>query len=148
MKKQNVYLSGGFRANWQESVISELGDQFAFLNPRSHKLADAAQYWTWDIHFVRNCDILFAYMDKDNPSGYGLALEVGLALALNKTIILVDERSKVDPSFENYFRIIHRSASVVLPTLADGIEYLQKFSVPQDERMPSLDPPYLKRSYP
>ena len=68
-------------------------------------------------------------MDSDNPSGYGLALEVGLALGLNKTIVLVDDRSKHDPKFEMYFKIVHESANVVLPSLEDGMSYLRKFRI-------------------
>jgi len=136
MGKQRVYLSGGFRSNWQDRLISELSDDFVFLNPRAHGLTDPSEYWTWDVHFVRHCDILFAYMDNDNPSGYGLALEVGLALGLNKTIILVDDRSKHDPKFEMYFKIVHKSANVVLPSLEEGISFLRKCRIAQEERTP------------
>jgi len=137
MAKQKVYLSGGFKSNWQEKVISELGEDFIFLNPREHELKDASQYWAWDVHFVRQCDIVFAYMDSDNPSGYGLALEVGLALGLNKTVILIDERSKRDSDFEMYFKIVHKSANVVLSSLEDGVFYLQKYRVRQQEQQTS-----------
>ncbi len=132
MSKQRVYLSGGFRSNWQERIITELGEAFVFINPREHELHDSAQYWAWDVHFVRQCDIVFAYMDSDNPSGYGLALEVGLALGLNKTIILVDHRSKKDPQFEMYFKIVHNSANVVLSSVEEGISFLRKFRIPQE----------------
>jgi nucleoside 2-deoxyribosyltransferase len=129
MSKQKVYLSGGFKSNWQEKLITELEEDFIFLNPRSHELNDSSQYWAWDVHSIRQCDIVFAYMDSDNPSGYGLALEVGLALGLNKTIVLVDDRSKHDPKFEMYFKIVHESANVVLPSLEDGMSYLRKFRI-------------------
>lgn len=129
MEKQKVYLSGGFKFNWQEKVIKKAGKQFVFYNPREHYLNDPKQYWAWDIHYVKRCDIVFAYMDKNNPSGYGLALEVGIALGSNKTIILVDERSKHDPQFDSYFKIIRNSASVVLSTLDEAIDYLNKFVV-------------------
>ena len=137
MYKQRVYLSGGFKSNWQQKVVSELGGDFVFLNPREHRLKDASQYWSWDVHFVRQCDLVFAYVDSDNPSGYGLALEVGLALGLNKTIILIDDRSKHDPNFEMYFKIVHKSANVVLSSLEEGMAYLKKYRVVQQEQQAS-----------
>ncbi|WP_423147922.1 nucleoside 2-deoxyribosyltransferase domain-containing protein [Rubrolithibacter danxiaensis] len=126
--KPKVFLSGGFRSNWQKSVIDQVGDDFIFFNPREHGLNDPGSYTVWDIHFVKECNILFAYMEKTNPSGYGLAFEAGLALGLNKTIILVDERSEKDPSFENYFQIVRHSSAMVFNNLADGIALLQRFS--------------------
>ncbi len=132
MTQQRVYLSGGFRSNWQDEVISKLGTKFIFTNPRTHELDDSNQYWAWDMHYVKWCDIVFAYMDEDNPSGYGLALEVGLAYGLQKTIILIDNRSPVDPKFQSYFKIVHGCASVILRSLDEGIEYLRKFDISLD----------------
>jgi len=66
-------------------------------------------------------------MDKRNPSGYGLALEVGAAYAYDKIIILVDEKSPANKRFSKYYKIVHSCAHVVLPTLQDGISYLRKF---------------------
>lgn len=126
--KPKVYLSGGFKSNWQSKVIGNLGDSFTYFNPLVHDLDDSHKYWAWDIHFVREADIIFAYMEETNPSGYGLALEIGLGFALNKTIILVDERSQVDIDFGRYFKIVQNSSSICLNNLHDGIEYLKKFS--------------------
>ena len=44
-------------------------------------------------------------MQKDNPSGFGLTLEIGYAAALGKQIILVDEKSSFDEIFEQKFKI-------------------------------------------
>lgn len=127
--KAKVFLSGGFKSNWQAKVIQELGEQFIFFNPREHGLEHSDFYTTWDMHFVKECDILFAYMEESNPSGYGLAFELGLAHSLQKTIILVDEKSKTSESFARYFKILHNPSGVVLESLNDGIEYLRKFSI-------------------
>jgi nucleoside 2-deoxyribosyltransferase len=127
-QQPKVFLSGGFRSNWQKNVIDQLGDDFIFFNPRGHGLDNPVDYTTWDIHFVKECDILFAYMEKSNPSGYGLAFEAGLALGLNKTIILVDERSTSEPSFANYFNIVRHASNSHFTTLEDGINYLQRFA--------------------
>ena len=126
--KAKVYLSGGFSTNWQSKVVKNLDQKFIFFNPREHGLEHSDFYTTWDIHFVKNCDILFAYMEATNPSGFGLSFELGIAYALNKTIILIDEKSMNDKNFEKYFKIMHRPSGVVLSNLDEGIEYLSKFS--------------------
>lgn len=126
--KGKVFLSGGFKSNWQSKVIGELQSQFTFFNPREHGLEHSDLYTTWDIHYVKECDILFAYMEESNPSGYGLAFELGLAYSLNKTIILVDEKSDTNPSFAKYFKILYRPSGVVLNSLSEGIQYLKTFT--------------------
>ncbi len=126
--KAKIFLSGGFKSNWQSRVVEELGDRFIFFNPRGHGLEHSDSYTTWDIHFVKECDILFAYMEESNPSGYGLSFELGIAYALNKTIILIDEKSIHDKQFEKYFKILHRPSGVVLSKLSEGVDYLRKFS--------------------
>jgi hypothetical protein len=68
-------------------------------------------------------------MEESNPSGYGLAFELGLAHSMNKTIILIDEKSKVDTTFARYFRILYQPSGVVMDKLSDGIDYLRKFSI-------------------
>lgn len=128
MYKPKVYLSGGLKSNWQQRVIEKLGNKFIFFNPIDHELNNSDEYTTWDIHFLKGCDIIFAYMEKENPAGYGLAFEIGIAYALNKTIILVDEKSNIDEQFARWNKIIHKSAGVIYTDLNDGIEYLKKFS--------------------
>jgi nucleoside 2-deoxyribosyltransferase len=127
--KAKVFLSGGFKSNWQSKVIEELNDKFIFFNPREHGLEHSDFYTTWDIHFVKECDILFAYMEETNPSGYGLAFELGVAYSLNKTIILIDEKSKGEATFANYFKILYKPSGVILTNFSEGIEYLKKFSL-------------------
>lgn len=127
--KPKIFLSGGFRSNWQSSIIQNLKNDFIFFNPRCHGLENSEQYTTWDIHFVRECDIFFGYMENSNPSGYGLAFELGLAYAWNKTIVLVDERSAKDVSFHRYFKILYKPSGIVVDNLQEGVDFLKKFSV-------------------
>lgn len=122
---QKIFLSGGFKSDWQSNVITTLGGKFIFFNPREHNLNDPSQYTAWDIHYVKQCDILFAYMEESNPSGYGLMLEIGLAHGLGKTIILIDERSKIDNDFARYFKMAHHISNVVFDNLAEAILYLR-----------------------
>ena len=74
-----IYLAGGMNdVDWQKKVINSfegLDNQkakFVFYNPREHMLTESREYTIWDLFYVRKCDILFAYMQKNNPSGFGL----------------------------------------------------------------------------
>lgn len=125
--KPKIFLSGGFRTNWQTKLIEPLQNKFVFYNPLDHALSSSAEYTAWDLFYVKKCDIVFAYMEASNPSGYGLMLEIGLAHGLGKTIVLVDERSGKDKEFGRYFKMAHHVADVTFDTLTDGINYLSKF---------------------
>ena len=111
-----VFLSGRLESCWQDEVIAAVRG-LEFYNPKSHQIRDPRQYTVWDMHHIRCADILFGYMEKDNPSGYGLATEIGYAKGLGKTIILVDERSRVDEQFRKYFAIAREASDVVLESL-------------------------------
>lgn len=114
-----VYLSGGMRGeNWQARVIAEL-PECAFVNPRRHGLNEPRHYTASDLLGVRQCDIVLAYMQADNPSGIGLALEVGYAMALGKTVVLVDD------SANKYMQIVHAATQVQFGTLASAIAWLR-----------------------
>lgn len=124
-----IYLAGGMKSGWQNTVINKLKDRCVCFNPQDHRLNNAKEYTIWDLHFVNQADIIFAYLEKENPSGFGLTLEIGYAKALNKTIILVDERSRFDSSFANYFKIVSESANVVFDDFESGLDYLERFSI-------------------
>jgi len=131
MKKRTppkVFLSGRVESFWQDNVITEVPD-LEYFDPRSHKLASPIQYTTWDMHHVLSADILFGYMEKDNPSGYGLATEVGYAKGSGKTVILVDEKSPTNSKFLQHFAIVRATADIVFDTLEEGIEFLRKFAI-------------------
>lgn len=76
-----IYLAGGMKSEWQDRVIAAHPD-IDFMDPRTHGLADEEDYTRWDLNAIRSSGLVFAYMDADNPSGFGLNLEVGYAYAL------------------------------------------------------------------
>jgi nucleoside 2-deoxyribosyltransferase len=127
--KQKIYLAGGFKGGWHNYVSEKLGNDFIYFDPQKHQLDEADKYTAWDLYHVNKCDILLGYMSEDNPSGYGLALEIGYAKASNKLIILIDERSKKDEKFKRYFSICHESATIILDNLDEAIKYLKTFSI-------------------
>jgi nucleoside 2-deoxyribosyltransferase len=123
---QKVYLAGGFNSDWREKV-KELYTPFGnieFFDPKSKPDKHWSEYATWDVHYIKQCDIVFAYMSKDNPSRYGLAAEMGYAKALNKTVIFILEQ---EHEKERYLHFLKKFADVVFNNLDDGIEYLKTF---------------------
>lgn len=127
MKKLSIYLAGGMSSNWQQKIINKFQKEFIIYNPRDHELDNSLEYTEWDLFYVKNADILFAFMEKDNPSGFGLTLEVGYAKAMGKLIVLVDEKSSVDKNFGEKFKIVRNSSSIVFENLDDGVKYLSSF---------------------
>lgn len=125
--KTKIYLAGGMNnTDWQNQVIDSVGKEgFIYYNPREHLLTDSKEYTVWDLFYVKKCDILFAYMEAENPSGFGLTLEVGFARALDTPIILVDEKSNQDIDFAKKFRIVRESSSIIFDNLQDGISFLK-----------------------
>lgn len=126
--KQKIYLAGGMSGDWQNQVIAECPG-FQFFNPCDHGKTTPSEYTAWDLHFVRQCDIVFAYISAGNKSGYGAAIEIGFAAALGKTIIICDERSHVEDWFKSKYAIAHCAATVSFSELGKAIEFLQSFSL-------------------
>ena len=125
--KLKIYLAGGFKGGWHDVVKDKLGEDFHIFNPQTHDLRDVDKYTSWDLFHVKQCDFLLGYMAKENPSGFGLALEIGYAKALDKLIILVDEKSKHESEFERYFSICHASSTIVLSSLSEAIKFIETF---------------------
>ena len=123
----SVYLAGGFRSGWQEQLLSSTSG-INFYDPRTHKLDQEDEYTAWDLLAVRKSDLIFAYAEASNPSLYGLSVEVGYAKALGKTIIFIDEKSKVDPEVGRYLGMIRSCADVVFESFEDGLEYFKTLS--------------------
>lgn len=119
-----VYLAGGFRSGWQDKV-KMAAPQFRYLDPRSHGLKSRAEYTSWDLEAIRRCDYVFAYLESTNPGGYSLALEVGYAKALNKLVVVVDEKSASDAQTGVYLEMVGAAADVVFDKLEPGLEYLK-----------------------
>ena len=77
-----IYLSGGMHSGWQKTVKDRL--HMTIYDPRDHQFSHPQSYTAWDRLAIQKCDLVLAYMENDNPSGIGMALEVGYARALNK----------------------------------------------------------------
>lgn len=126
--KLKVYLAGTMQSHWREKIHIRLIDKLTLINPCDHHLVKPELYTFWDLEAVKQSDIVFAYMDEKNPSGYGLTLEIGYAKALGKTIILVDEKSTSHSEFKPMFEIVRHTADVLFDNFEDGVNYLESFS--------------------
>ena len=115
-----VYLAGGMRTPWRDEVRNFLTwKDITYLDPCDHHLSDSAQYTIWDLAAIDRCDVLFGYMEPDNPGGQGLALEIGYARARGKIVILADR------SDNKYMRIVRTASSVWFDNLYIAIDYLK-----------------------
>jgi nucleoside 2-deoxyribosyltransferase len=119
--RKRIYLAGGFKSGWQNTVFRELSD-FEVLDPSTHNIEDPAAYTEWDLRAVRECDVILANMEESNPGGYALALEVGYAKALGKRIVFVDQIH--DPIRKRYFEMIRQTSDRVFSTLADALAFI------------------------
>jgi nucleoside 2-deoxyribosyltransferase len=136
--KPRVYLSGGFQSEWQTKVIAGCGEDFVFYNPkdksetyqkdlteeekeRQEKSQRPCHWWAWDIYAIRKADIVFVYQEDYRPKllGPGNILELGMAIALNKLIIFVNELD------HRYFNQFSDLGFPTFKTLDEGIQYLK-----------------------
>jgi len=129
--KQKVYLAGGMDSDWRQRVKRDA--IFTWFDPKTKeevfkRKMMPVEYTNWDLHFIDQCDVLFVYVEKDNPSCIGLAAEIGYARGINKTIVLVlEENNKFIK--DKYFCFIRECSTVVYDNLEHGIEYLYSFTI-------------------
>lgn len=116
-----VYLSGGMRSGWQDAIVKEVDGVVIFLDPRSHGQNEEKNYTAWDLTAISRADIVFAYLEADNPIGIGMALEIGFAKALQIPVIFVEAQ---DNPKSKYFGICRASADFYYKSLDDGINAL------------------------
>ena len=122
-----VYLAGGMHSYWRDRLLDS---HHSLINPKDRDWAETkmdtpSKYTPWDLAAIDASDVVFAYWDEENPSGYGLCLEIGYALARGKLVILCDE--KQDPRGD----MARAAASVCFAgefALEDGIEYLESIT--------------------
>lgn len=120
-----IYLSGGMRGTWQDQFIQACS-QHTFIDPRKNDTGEPREYTFLDLAHIRQSDLVVAYMAYDNPSGYGLCLEVGYARGGNIPVLLVEHLAE---QRQRYFRIVREAASLVVDTIEDAIRILNQLQV-------------------
>ena len=91
-----VYLAGGQKSGWQDRV-KEYVPNNQYFDPRK----DADQRFAYrfvqkDIELLQSSDLVFAYFEVGNPSGLGLAFEIGQAVACNIPVWYIDEHDRMN----------------------------------------------------
>lgn len=114
-----VYLAGDLHSNWQQKVI-ERASSHQYFNPQCDTNQNASYFWTTqEINSIKGSDMLFAYYGNDNPSGLGLALEIGVAVALNIPVIFIDEHDELNA-------FLCASSKKIFHNLDSAIKYLSE----------------------
>lgn len=114
-----VYLCGGMHNRWQDEAIKLL-DGHSVIDPRTSGLTDERAYTEWDLAGIRRCDVVLAFMDNANPSGFGLNLEIGYAHALGKPILLL-----IEPlGFRDKYFGMARACATRVDSLAEAVRWI------------------------
>lgn len=124
--KNKVYLAGGFSSDWRDKVKEEALN-LEFFDPKEKeqkKEFEWKEYGVWDLHYIKQCDICFVYMERDKPSGYGLSVEIGYAKALGKTVILVLETGHEKDKYLLFLRTV---ADIIYDNIDDASAFLASF---------------------
>jgi len=134
MEKQRVYLAGGFKTDWADRVKA-CSNNFQWINPKDKEFTagrrvvlDVNEYGTWDLHFIKQSDIVFVYVERTNPSCIGLACEAGYAKGLGKTVITVLEPNH-ETLKDSHLAFITQVSDIVFETLEAGVDHLKSYGL-------------------
>ena len=121
-----IYLAGGMKSGWQDDVARRLAHH-EIVDPRSKEMTgewNLDKYGAWDLSRIRTCDAVFGYMEASNPSGIGMAVEIGFAKGMGKTVVVVLEDNYTATETDNR-RIMFMSvaADYVAEDLDDAISF-------------------------
>lgn len=86
-----VFLSGDTRTDWQSTIMDRFPDH-TFFDPRTLSNKTYKEMAETELNWINQSDIVFAYLNKENPYGFGTCFEIGYSVAQKKTIVYVDEK--------------------------------------------------------
>lgn len=99
MSKKLIYLSGGFYGTWKKDVVACLGKSYKIADPEKPSFIGPKDipgcYVGADLQAIDAADVVIAYQD-DYPFVYGMAAEVGYAVARGVPVIFVCTAKRVD----------------------------------------------------
>jgi len=115
-----IYLSGGMYTGWQDNMPKIEG--VSYFDPREHSQQNvsAIRFVEDDLTAIRNCDLVFCYIEQTNPMPLGAAWECAVASENSIPIITVWEKSYIDPFFAC-------NSLYLYSNLEDGVIRLTKF---------------------
>lgn len=105
---------------WADIVRMILPAGHSVFDPRVSNTKVFEDYSFLDVLELRQCDLVVAYLEFDNPSGAGLVAEVAYAKGLGKAVLLINEKS------DRYLRFVENFADRVFRCLADAVPVLSK----------------------
>lgn len=108
--KRKIYLAGGMQSEWRDAAKRHSGHLFLDPMEINAGVTDPAIYTENDLAAIRDADGVLVFMSPDNPSGYGLSVELGYAIALGKPVAWVDTLG--DDWRTRYFGMHRHMASV------------------------------------
>ena len=97
-------------------------EDLRLLDPSKHDLDDPKELTRWGLRAIRESDVVLAYLDQENQNGYSLALELGYAKALGKTILLVEEHEPGER--DKYLQTVREVADYCFDSLGEAVSYL------------------------
>ena len=113
-----VYLAGGMHSTWRDQVQLPEGSS---LDPMSWSCDDPKEYTRLDLEAIDRSDVVIAYMDSANPSGFGMSVEVGYAYAKGKRVLFVDH---IKNDWRSRYFGMHRSMSEVFNSIEEAVAAL------------------------
>jgi hypothetical protein len=117
---QRVYLAGGMKTKWRQYVKTCLAEKGVdWMDPCSHGIVDPAGYTDWDLWAITESDCLLGFLEKSNPAGANLTLEIGYAKARGLHVVFVDETERKDMT------MAREVADELFSNLDDAIAYLR-----------------------
>ena len=122
-----VYLAGGMRQEWRKDVYKYFEKEIAvskidFFDPTKTGFNDPNHYTAWDLHAIEQCDVVFAYLEEDNPSGIGMATEIGYAKGLGKQVIFVNHQPE-----HRYLPFVKETSDLYTELFSDGLLALNNY---------------------
>lgn len=106
---------------WADVVRCLLPPGHHVFDPRMTGTKVVEDYAFIDLLELRRCDLVIAYLEAANPSGIGLAAEVGYAKGLGKTILFINERQ-----LDRYAQFVETFADVVVHNLERAVPLIQQ----------------------
>jgi len=119
-----IYLAGGLRDPWRKTVeIKANHPNIKYLDPNKHELNIPSQYTNLDLHMIDNSDLVFGYLEEDNPGGYNTLFELGYAIGKGIPIIFINEK----PEWDKYVGMIKESSLFYTDIFEEGIGFLNRY---------------------
>ena len=119
-----IYLAGGLRSGWRETVkMSANYPDVKYLDPNDHNLSIPSQYTNMDLHMIDNSDLVFGYLEGNNPGGYNTLFELGYAVGKGIPIIFISEK----PDWDRYVGMVKQSSLFYTDIFEEGVMFLGKY---------------------